>query len=320
MTEEATKKALLSERKAEKALKELIFLLATAVFFNRFEADSKAVSIIVDMGKELPREANPEAVMSGMWVRYNLWYKTLIPLVQTKVAESSRSTNAKELMKELNETEEGKKKADEIAKQFEIVGSDSPVMVGGSGESPIDIWGGTEASIRHAEQEESLMREFDKPYDLYRISVHLNCSDRCLPDQGKIISKTLPAIDDEMWTGKTIDGRKIYSWQAMHARVDRYGYHNFIIDGFNCRHHVTPYDGGLQEKPPKEEAEEVNEAESEMRRQERYLRQLYGRYMGLLNIDSLKANETHKKWSLGVKAYEAYALKNKLTPQGWRTK
>jgi hypothetical protein len=319
--EEAEKKALLAERKAEKELKRLVMALALSIFFNKSLADQKATKIIRTMGDELPEEANPKSIMDAMWTSYNSWLENLVPFVLARALTLRESATGQNLLNKLSPTEKAK-----LARKFAQFGASSPLVkpteqLGpstGTGKK-LDSWAATERNVRYYYQQKRLQEELDKGFDLYQISVHTDCSKRCLPDQGKIISKTLPPIDASLWTGKKVDGKKIYSWPAMHARVDKYGWHNFIIDGFNCRHHISPYKGGSPEKPKAKEAAEASEAESSMREAERRLRQLNGECLGLEKIDKARAEKIRKRWISGFKEYQDFASKHGIDPKGWRT-
>ena len=75
---------------------------------------------------------------------------------------------------------------------------------------------------------------------------------------------------------KRIDGNTVYSLKAVTSQVDKYGYTNNIIVGFNCRHKLVPYKKGSL--PPTEyNAEEVKkqrEINAKLREYEREIRKL----------------------------------------------
>lgn len=81
-------------------------------------------------------------------------------------------------------------------------------------------------------------------YDLRWLSAHIDCSDRCKPRQGKLVSMSYDPIDSDFWTGRVVEGHKVYSFTAIENQTDKYGYHNNIINGFNCRHFLYKWTKG----------------------------------------------------------------------------
>lgn len=169
-----------------------------------------------------------------------------------------------------------------------------------------------------SDESETPKRKPKKNYgDLFVISIHMDCSNRCLPDQGKIVSKSLPAVSG-LWTGKKVDGRKIYSLKAMVARTDKWGWHNFILTGFNCRHHLYPYDGVIPKKPPFDEARERYEEEQKARELERICRRFRNLYISFAKIDAKMAEEYFRKWERARAVYLAYCKEKSIEPRLWR--
>ena len=78
-------------------------------------------------------------------------------------------------------------------------------------------------------------------------SSHPDCSKRCEPFQGKLMDLTSLVADNYDFTmNYKVDGHKVYCFNAIESQVDKYGYHNNIINGFNCRHHLIPYRKGVK--------------------------------------------------------------------------
>lgn len=157
--------------------------------------------------------------------------------------------------------------------------------------------------------------EEEKPYegkgDLFVISTHQGCSNRCLPDQGKLVSKSLPAVHG-LWTGVKKDGRNVYSLKEMMARVDHYGYHNFILTGFNCRHHLYPYEGEMPHKYKFEEARESYKEEQKLREMERKARKLNNLSLAYAKFDEEKSKAYSRKWERAKSNCRSYAKENGL--------
>lgn len=157
--------------------------------------------------------------------------------------------------------------------------------------------------------------EEEKPYeskgDLFVISTHQGCSNRCLPDQGKLVSKSLDAVYG-LWTGIKKDGRNVYSLKAMMARVDQYGYHNFILTGFNCRHHLYPYEGEMPHKYKFSEAREAYKEEQKLKEMERKARKLSNLSLAYAKFDEEKSKAYSRKWERMRLKCRSYAKENGL--------
>lgn len=323
------KKAQQAIGKCEKAIK--LAILAFALSFMAQDVLERRIrSLISEMASELPKTLEIKAYAEGMARSAALWVKILGKPMREKVivAKALNPSLPKDPIKLIEKTAkmapttiETEDLRTELHKRIMKVAQDEPLAIPSQSTKPIDAWGEAEIEVRHGEQMKMVDSWEASNGDLGLISVHLNCSDRCSPDQGKIISKSLPAIDSDFWTGKTVDGKKVYSWPAMHARTDKYGYHNFIIDGFNCRHEIKPYEkGDIIKKPPKAVTSEVSENEAIMRQSERKLRRQWQAYEMLAKTDPVASAKMKKAWDSGIKSYEAFALQSGLDPQEWRCK
>lgn len=182
---------------------------------------------------------------------------------------------------------------------------------------PTGAFGFLERRIDYANKTEELKKAISKS-DLLLISTHSYCSNRCFPDQGKIVSASLPAVDAELWTGKyTSKGDKIYSLKAMLSRVDSKGYHNFIISGFNCKHHLSPITDG---DSPKREVEppEHHHGEAKLREMERNLRRLSDEWAMNRFRGRSYAAESRRKWEDSFMRYKAKCREFGVEPLRWR--
>lgn len=121
------------------------------------------------------------------------------------------------------------------------------------GKKAITLWQKAELDVRYGHQMEMLQKAIDSGKDLFWISSHPDCSKRCEKWQGKLVSVTKSSTMSGFRVGK-VDGNWVYSLKEIMAQTDKYGYHNNIINGFNCRHYLIPYEKG--KVPPKEYSKE----------------------------------------------------------------
>lgn len=329
-SEEATKKALEAQRKCEKEIKAALILLALGLLglYAFLKMRERYISAFTG---SLPPEADRQAMGEGMEQSSLRWLgmaqRALAAREEARLIEPSAAT--KRGMEAVAFPKPGvglapvtgdlAKIGDRFRNSIIQMSGDEPAYNRGMQFRPIGLWPEAEMEVRWEFQKKLLAQATAGPGDLFWISTHLNCSKRCLPDQGKLVSKSLPSVDKTMWTGATEGGRRVYSLTDMLARTDKYGWHNFIISGFNCRHHLIPYKKGEPPKPSDKEAEEVSEAEQRMRSMERALRRMRSRYEAVNAVSSVSARPYYKAWADGVAKYERFAIEHGLVPQGWRT-
>ena len=141
------------------------------------------------------------------------------------------------------------------------------------GKKPISLWQKAELDVRYTKQMDMLQQLLDTGVELAYTSSHADCSKRCEKWQGKLMSLTQHATMSGFRVGK-VDGKWVYSLPDIMAQTDKYGYHNNIICGFNCRHRLIPYDP--KKAPPsqysKEEVAKQREIETRIREMERQIR------------------------------------------------
>ena len=98
-----------------------------------------------------------------------------------------------------------------------------------------------------------------------------------------------------------LDGHPVYSLIDIMDKVDKYGYKNNIICGFNCRHKLIPYKKGVY--GPKEYSEEdvakEREIDQKMRAMEREIRKLKEQII-LLEKTGLKKDATTLKKRVNI--------------------
>ena len=180
------------------------------------------------------------------------------------------------------------------------------------GKRQISIFAKSEIDLRAEEQQKKLDSLLKHGYTLCWLSSHANCSKRCAPWQGKLVDIRNYSKVPSFKMGRKVDGYEVYSLPSIMAQTDRYGYHNNIINGFNCRHHLIPYTKGS--KPPKPYADEEMEKERrieaklrEMERQIRYLKRMAKLYN---DIDRKLARIYANKAKEATKRYKAFAKKH----------
>lgn len=186
-----------------------------------------------------------------------------------------------------------------------------------AGKKPISLWQKAELDVRYQKNMQMLQDQIDNGVQYAFLSSHADCSKRCEPWQGKLVSLTEHATMSGFRV-KKLDGMWVYSLPDIMAQTDKYGYHNNIISGFNCRHHTIPYDPGSNQKPPreysKEDVKKQREIESNIRASERHIRSLkmklneYNSISG--RIAERKARILNRKIKHAVASYKKYCNDN----------
>jgi hypothetical protein len=150
--------------------------------------------------------------------------------------------------------------------------------------------------------------------DLWWLSSHADCSERCAKWQGKLISKSLPPINETMWTGIKEGSRKVYSLNGIVNIVDKYGYKNNIIVGFNCRHRLIAYQKGSRPEQDYKDKDIKRERliNAKMRAMERKIRAIRTEAILMRQIDVNEALTIKKKADALYERYVAFAEKNKI--------
>lgn len=187
------------------------------------------------------------------------------------------------------------------------------------GKKPINLWSKVELDLRYNAQMEMLDKCYKSGRDLFWLSAHSNCSKRCEKWQGKLVSLTLPAIDNTFWTGKTIHNNKIYSFTAIENQVDKYGYKNNIINGFNCRHFLIEYiEGKKPEFIDNKEIAETRKYESIQRELERAIRKKKSDLYVVSMVDKKKSKKLGIEIAELEREYKIFCKKHKLIIQNYR--
>ena len=180
------------------------------------------------------------------------------------------------------------------------------------GKRPMSAFAKAELDLRHEEQMTKLDKLIKHGYRLCWLSSHKDCSPRCAPWQGKLVDivHESPLPSHRMNYKK--NGHTVYSLKSIMSETDKYGYHNTIINGFNCRHHLIPYAKGS--KPPKHiserEREEEYEISQRLREYERKIRELKRKALLYNEIDKKRAKAFAKQAEDLTREYIAHAKAN----------
>lgn len=191
---------------------------------------------------------------------------------------------------------------------------DSELATHEKGKKPISLWQKIELDIRHDNQMEKVQKAIDSGNDLFWLSSHPDCSERCEKWQGKLVSMSLKSIDRSMFTGKRINGTKIYSFTDIENIVDKYGYKNNIINGFNCRHHLIAYNNEYSVPPEKYNVDEVKKERAintKLREFERQIRRAKDA-VAIYKVanDKKSVAKYQKKVKYLISKYKVYANSN----------
>lgn len=188
----------------------------------------------------------------------------------------------------------------------------SNVLVGGDDKKPISIWQKAELDIRHDEQLTKLneMKESGVQYAV--LSSHPDCSKRCEPWQGKIVDIQSPIADlSGCRMNKKINGQQVYCLNEIINQVDKYGYKNNIIVGFNCRHHLIELGKEEPNKYSKKDIKEQRKINTNLRAMERKIRYLKQKALLLEECSDKKGAKMYlDKAKELTEVYKRYAEKN----------
>lgn len=152
------------------------------------------------------------------------------------------------------------------------------------------------------------IEEYKKKGIYYWTSQHLNSSERCKSYQGRLFNMFLHSINSNFETGEVIDGNIVLSFNDVINQVDKYGYKNNIIVGFNCKHHLVKYENGS--KPP----EMVDTGDEDVLRSKIYKRNKIEQHIKQkLNAYYLYPNEEDKKEiDKVIRQYKRYCELNEI--------
>ena len=256
--------------------------------------------IIAQVKKDIPKELyNRESYVNGLIKSSNALIKDydraglMFNKYKNKLVDGNgvvRFVNSPEDLKKLMEKQTSKERLlmwsqakghpnvveyEKQIKKFINSVSDRAFVTQEKGKHPISLWQKAELDVRYNKQMDMLQELKDKGVEYAWISSHPDCSKRCEKWQGKLVSLNKHATMSGFRVGK-LDGHWVYSLTDIMAQVDKYGYHNNIICGFNCRHKLSEYVKGSS-APKHYSAEEVKkqrDIEQAIRLRERQIRLL----------------------------------------------
>lgn len=200
----------------------------------------------------------------------------------------------------------------ELKKTMERLAAD-PVTTYEPGKKPISLWQKAELEVRYDHQMQMLEDLKNQGVEYAWTSSHPNCSKRCEKWQGKLMSLNQGAVDPITFRVGTLDGHAVYSLTDIMAQVDKYGYNNNIICGFNCRHKLIPYKLGAvaPEKYSGKEVAKERKIEAQMREMEREIRKLKTNEILCIKIGDIKnAKNFRTQWKSLFAHYKAFCEKN----------
>ena len=247
----------------------------------------------VPQGIKLPKIDTPKELMEALTTKskefkFNLW------------AEAKASVRVKDYPKQIS--------------NFINQMANEPFTTSEEGKKPISIWQKAELDIRHQKQMEMLEGLRTEGVEYAWISSHPDCSKRCEKWQGKLmnISKDAHSELSGFRMKERVDGNTVYCLQEIMDQVDKYGYHNNIICGFNCRHHLIKYIP--HSVPPKEyssiDIKRMRDINSKIKEQERAIR-LANQQSALYNgINDRKSAEFKRKADKMTIQYKSYCERN----------
>ena len=181
------------------------------------------------------------------------------------------------------------------------------------GKKPISVWQKAELDLRHENQLNMIDDLKNKGVKLAWTSTHPDCSKRCEKWQGKLFD--LQALHSDLSGHRMnykVDGNTVYCFNEVINKIDKYGYTNNIVVGFNCRHKLREYKPGSvapQEYSSKQikANREINSQLREMEREIRYLKQQSILYN---SIDKKLAEKYKHKAKVLFEQYKEFANRN----------
>lgn len=196
----------------------------------------------------------------------------------------------------------------ELKKTMQKLAED-PTVTYEPGKKPISLWQKAELETRYQHQMKMLDDLREQGVEYAWTSSHPNCSKRCAPWQGKLMSLNEGSMNPSTFVVGKMDGHTVYSLQDIMAQVDKYGYNNNIICGFNCRHRLIPYKPGTRapEKYTRDEIEKERKIEAQIREMERKIRNLKTKEILCLKIGDSKGAKKYKaEWKSLFARYKAF--------------
>lgn len=200
----------------------------------------------------------------------------------------------------------------ELGKRLKNLSQTQPIS-SESGKKPITLWQKAELDIRH-EGQLRMIDDLKKQGVRYAwTSSHPDASKRCEHWQGKLFD--LDSEHSEL-SGhrmkRKIDGKTAYCFKEVVNKVDKYGYKNNIIVGFNCRHKLVPYTPNSlpPEHYTEEEIKKEREINAKLREMEREIRYLKEKAI-LHRVDNVELSKRYEFMAKKLtEKYKVFANEN----------
>lgn len=306
--------------KLERQIKVLIVFYAIYLL-SKQELEKKIMALITIFANSLPKDLiNRQVYIDGVYksskVLINKFY---VPTIHDIFTFGSRDTKPIDLLKVKKGTPNViayKRKIEKRLKGF----NRWQLTTHEPNKKPISLWQMTELDLRHESQMKMVIQARASGNDLFWLSSHADCSVRCEKWQGKLVSMSLPAIDKTFRTSEMIDGNIVYSFNAIENVIDKYGYKNNIINGFNCRHRLIAYKGE-KNAPIDYSSKDIKRERlinAHLREYERRIRKMKMASAIYSNINKNISKEYLKNANILTKEYKRYAKANGFKPEMYR--
>lgn len=214
-------------------------------------------------------------------------------------------------------------------KEFINKVSQEPITTYEKGKKPVNLWQKAELDIRYNNQMDQLSKLKSENVEYAWISSHPDCSKRCEKFQGKLVSLNKHAQNPQKVVRKSdysdlrvesyrvekLHGEWVYSLPDIMATETPGGYNNMIYCGFNCRHHLIPYQEGVKpvNEYDKKQVAKQREIEQRIRAMEREIRLLKTKrknYNVIGNSGKKEVAELTKKINERIRIYKEYCRVN----------
>lgn len=259
-------------QEAEAKIKKLI-VFAFWIAMLRPQLVKEILSVINDAAKKIPSDLkDKDEYIKGLkqssfkllkyYDKMSSDFKRVQRKINVKASASPQKMSEEQLWaqaKAAPHMENYSKKLKEFAKN---VSDESFVVTEKGKKHAISLWQKAEIDVRRENQDKMIEEAKASGTDLWWISSHVDCSERCEKFQGELVSVTKHAknpqksykkysdINKDSFLCGYKDGHKVYSLEDIRSCTDKYGYNNMITSGFNCRHYITPYQ--KNSVPPKQ--------------------------------------------------------------------
>lgn len=296
---------------AETEIKVLI-VLAFLFLWSEYSLRLKIKAIVDKVAKELQDQPDKAEYINGLKASANkaIFENYRKPVSYFQGQELGIKNPAQAMKYEAKGSVRVKDYAKEIKKKMAELAS-APFTTDELGKKPISLWQKAELDVRYEHNLNMIKDQIDQGIDLCWLSSHPDCSKRCEKWQGKLVSLTKHSTMSGFRVGK-VDGIWVYSLPDIMAQTDKYGYHNNIISGFNCRHHTIPYHGQKAPTPySKEDVKKERYVEDTIRKMERDIRKAKQYQRFLEEAGDLSGAKLQKMKVRGmVERYKAFCEKN----------